>query len=211
MKPESQKYTENQGIRIVLWNCLMIVLWGFPKEFNCLIIVLWKFPSEGSTFSSWAGKLERQRLIHRFTWASTRRAGQKDLGLHQNPALSLAGTAKLFVFVPFRTLSRKMGENKSPTMNYIRRVFQISTRSLQFALFLYHSGGFSEYWRKTWQPCPVCVAGKQRMQNAVQTDARGTHHGDTFHRGAEHWLSQCMPSRGQANRRANQHHRCEAC
>ncbi len=137
MKPESQKHTENQGIRIVLWNCLMIVLWGFPKEFNCLIIVLWKFPSEGSIFSSWAGKLERQRLIHRFTWASTRRAGQKDLGLHQNPALGLAGTAKLFVFVPFRTLSRKMGENKSPTMNYIRRVFQISTRSLQiFIVFV---------------------------------------------------------------------------
>ena len=46
-----QKYTENQRIRIVLWNCLIIVLWEFPKEFDCLLIVLWKTPSETQTFS----------------------------------------------------------------------------------------------------------------------------------------------------------------
>ena len=46
----SQKYTKNQGIRIVLWNCLMIVLWEIPKEFNCLMIVLCNFPSEERTF-----------------------------------------------------------------------------------------------------------------------------------------------------------------
>ena len=46
----SEKYTKNQGIRIVLWNCLMIVLWEIPQEFHCLMIVLCNFPSEEPTF-----------------------------------------------------------------------------------------------------------------------------------------------------------------
>ena len=56
--------TNSQGIRIVLWNCLIIVLWEFPRDFDCLVIVLWKSLDEGDVFCKLVGTVPAEQKKH---------------------------------------------------------------------------------------------------------------------------------------------------